>query len=98
VEIYKTSLITGHNGRLAEPEHPCCPPPLVRRAWRLGGLGDLAGANAGRANPKGLPGAVDHGMNLAKIGIPPAPSDVVSMAHSISVNGTFTAYFADTRH
>ena len=98
MEVWPTGLSTICNGPISQPERLRCSSPLVRWNRQLRGLGDLAGADAGGAHTKGFPGAVDHCMNPLKIGVPPAPSDIVSVAHSISVNRTFAANFAVTRH
>jgi len=85
-------------GRIAPLARSCPMPPVAQGTQRSGGLDDLAGPNAGRADAQGFPGPVDQRVDPLKIGVPPAPGDVVSVAHSISVRGTFAANFTVTRH
>ena len=75
-----------------------CQPPVLQRIRCSGGLGHLAGANAGGAHAQSLTSPVNDCMNTLEVRVPPAPGDVVSVAHIISVRRTFAANFAMTRH
>jgi hypothetical protein len=73
-------------------------PPLFHADRRSGGLGDFAGADAGSAHAQGFAGPVNNRMNALKIGIPPSPRHVVSVAHVVPVGRAFAANFTFTCH
>ncbi len=65
---------------------------------RLRRFNDFAGSDAGGANTNGFPCAIDDCANAAKVGIPAAPGDVVSVTDVVTVRGAFPANLAATCH
>jgi hypothetical protein len=98
MEIWNMRNRDRNGGQRFMASHAGLVPLLLQWTECSDGLDDLAGANASGAHTQGFPGPVDHRMNAPEIGIPPAPGDVVSVAHPISINRTFAANFAFTRH
>src|SRR6185503_14797811 len=52
---------------------------------------DSSGPDAGGTNTSSLMGSVDDGPDSLKIGVPSPLGDVMSMAHVVSKQGTFSA-------
>ena len=55
------------------------------------GLDDSAGPDAGGTYTSSLMGSVNDGPNSLEIGVPPPLRDVMSMAHVVTKQGTFSA-------
>ena len=61
-------------------------------------FGNLARADACRADAYGLVDALYEGMNPAQVRVPPTPGDVVGVAYPISVLGAFAANLTGQSH
>ena len=61
-------------------------------------LGNLARANACRADAHGLVDALHEGMNPAQVRVPSTPGDVVGVAYMISVFWAFPANLTSQSH
>jgi len=55
------------------------------------GLDDPARPDAGGTHPSSLMGSINDGPNSLEIGVPAALRDVMSMAHVVTKQGTFSA-------
>jgi len=55
------------------------------------GLHDSAGPDAGGTHTSSLMGSVNDSPNSLEIGVPPPLRDVMSMAHVVTKQGTFSA-------
>ena len=73
-------------------------PPFRFGTYRLASLDDLAGLDAGGADPQALGGAAHQGAHALDVGIPPALGDVVGVGDIVPELGLLTANFALTRH
>ena len=63
-----------------------------------GGLDDLAGFKAARADANALGATADKGANGLKVRLEPSVGTVVSVAHAVTELRPFAAYFAAFRH
>ena len=61
-------------------------------------FGNLARADACRADAYGLVDALHEGMNPAQVRVPPTPGDVVGVAYMISVLWAFPANLTGQSH